>query len=92
MNDWKLEPRHRGGYAERSFCAGTECGTIVGGRSSITTPKAAEGRTHSKTLRVRGAAAIRASVLNCAQPSGALLRRSDLRPIIRSITLWLVAG
>ena len=31
--------------------------------------KAAEGRPHSKTLRVRGAAVIRAGVPECAQPS-----------------------
>jgi len=36
--------------------------------------KAAEGRTQSKTLRACGATVTRASVLDCAQPSGAFFR------------------
>jgi hypothetical protein len=53
--------------------------------------RAAEGRTHSKTLRARGAAALRASVLDCAQPSGAFPRRNDLRPTVQSIAMCLSA-
>ena len=41
--------------------------------------KAAEGRTQSKTLRARGAIVIRASVLDCVQPSGAFLPSANMR-------------